>query len=113
MSQNKVTFGLELVHIAFLDDQAYTQPAWETPIRIPGAVRFTPTTVGETVNFYADNTLYFTYTANGGYTAELEMANVPDAILAEMLGWEIDDNGMVVEVAGAIPRPFALMGQVK
>lgn len=113
MSQNKVTFGLEQVHIAFLDDQAPTQPSWKTPVRIPGAVRFTPTTVGETVNFYADNTLYFTYTANGGYTAELEMANVPDAILAEMLGWEIDDNGMVVEVTGAIPKPFALMGQVK
>ena|SRR5690606_3032391 len=113
MSQNKVTFGLEKVHIAFFDETSQTQPAWETPIPIPGAVRFTPTAVGETTNFYADNTLYFSYTANNGYTAELEMANVPDAILAEMLGWEIDENGALIEVSDAIPKHFALMAQVQ
>lgn len=112
MSQNKVTFGLEKVHIAFFDESASEQPAWETPIAIPGAVRWTPTAVGDATNFYADNTLYFSYTANNGYTGELEMANVPDAVLAEMLGWEIDDNGAIVEVSDAIPKHFALMGQV-
>ncbi|OJF16917.1 MAG: phage tail protein [Bacillaceae bacterium G1] len=113
MSVNKVTFGLEKVHIAFFDDQATQQPAWKTPIPIPGAVRFTPTAVGESTNFYADNTLYFSYTANNGYTAELEMANVPDAVLAEMLGWEIDENGALIEIADAIPKHFALMGQIQ
>jgi phi13 family phage major tail protein len=113
MSQNKVTFGLEKVHIAFFDEASPTQPAWDTPIPIPGAVRFTPTAVGETTNFYADNTLYFSYTANNGYTGELEMANVPDAILAEMLGWEIDENGMLIEVSDAMPKHFALMGQIQ
>lgn len=113
MSQNKVTFGLEKVHIAFFDDQAPEQPAWKTPVAIPGAVRWTPTAVGETTNFYADNTAYFTVTANNGYTGELELANVPDAILAEMLGWEIDENGMLVEVSDAMPKHFALMAQVQ
>jgi len=113
MSQNKVTFGLEKVHIAFFDEASPTQPAWDTPIPIPGAVRWTPTAVGETTNFYADNTLYFSYTANNGYTGELEMANVPDAILAEMLGWEIDENGMLIEVSDAMPKHFALMGQIQ
>ena len=113
MSQNKVTFGLEKVHIAFFDDQAPDQPAWKTPISIPGAVRWTPTAVGESTNFYADNTLYFSYTANNGYTGELELANVPDAVLAEMLGWEIDENGALIEVSDAIPKHFALMGQIQ
>lgn len=113
MSQNKVTFGLEKVHIAFFDESAAQQPAWETPIHIPGAVRWTPTAVGESTNFYADNTLYFSYTANNGYTGELEMANVPDAVLAEMLGWEIDENGALIEVSDAIPKHFALMGQIQ
>jgi len=112
MSQNKVTFGLEKVHIAFVDDTSPTQPAWKTPVPIPGAVRWTPSPVGESSTFYADNTAYFTVTANNGYTGELELANVPDAVLAEMLGWEIDQNGMIVEVSDAIPKPFALMGQV-
>lgn len=113
MSQNKVTFGLENVHIAFFDDQAPQQPAWKTPIPIPGAVRWTPTPVGETSTFYADNSPYFTVTVNNGYTGELELANIPDTILAEMLGWEVDDNGMIVEIADALPKKFALMGQVQ
>lgn len=113
MSQNKVTFGLEKVHIAFFDEQSQTQPAWKPPVAIPGAVRWTPTAVGESSTFYADNTAYFTVTANNGYTGELELANVPDAILAEMLGWEIDQNGMIVEISDAIPKKFALLGQVQ
>ncbi|WP_029761968.1 major tail protein, partial [Geobacillus thermodenitrificans] len=110
MSQNKVTFGLEKVHIAFLTDD--TTPTWETPVAIPGAVRFSPEPQGEETTFYADNGPYFTYTSNNGYTAELEMANIPDDILAEMLGWEIDANGMLIETTDGTPKEFALMGQI-
>lgn len=110
---NKVTYGLEQVHIAFRDTASLTQPAWETPVAIPGAVRFTPTPQGQESTFYADNGAYYVTTANNGYTAELEMALVPDSILAEMLGWKIDSNGMLVEVANATPKRFALMGQVQ
>ncbi|SDC69976.1 phage major tail protein, phi13 family [Paenibacillus sp. UNCCL117] len=113
MANNKVTFGLEKVHIAFVDETSPTQPAWKAPIPIPGAVRWTPTTVGEASTFYADNTAYFVATSNNGYTAELEMALVPDAVLAEMLGWQIDANGMLVEVSDGIAKKFALMGQVQ
>ncbi len=109
---NKITFGLEQVHIAFMDTESQTQPAWETPIKIPGAVRFTPTPQGEESTFYADNGPYFTYTSNNGYTAELEMALIPDSVLAEMLGWEIDNNGMLVEISDGAQKEFALMGQV-
>lgn len=113
MADNKVTFGLERVHIAFVDADATTQPAWETPIPIPGAVRWTPSTVGDSSTFYADNSAYFVTTSNNGYTGELEMALVPDAILARMLGWKIDTNGMLVEVSDGNPEKFALLGQVQ
>ena len=112
MSQNKVTFGLEKVHIAFLNTTSQTQPAWEKPITIPGAVRFAPEAQGEESTFYADNGPYFTYTSNNGYTAELEMANIPDQVLAKLLGWEIDANGMLVETTGGEPKEFALLGQI-
>jgi len=112
MSQNKVTFGLEKVHIAFVDEAATTQPAWGVPIHIPGAVRFAPEPQGEESTFYADNGPYFTYMSNNGYAAELEIANIPDAVLAEMLGWEIDSNGMLVETTDGTPKEFALLGQV-
>jgi len=112
MSQNKVTFGLEKVHIAFIDVDNPTQPAWETPIALPGAVKFSPKPEGDETTFYADNGPYFTYTSNNGYTAELEMANIPDDVLAEMLGWTIDTNGMLIETTDGEPKEFALLGQI-
>ena len=39
------------------------------------------------------------------------MALVPQDILAEMLGWEVDD-GILVEIADGQPKEFALLGQV-
>lgn len=110
---NKVTFGLQSIHVAFRDKEATTQPAWEPPIPVPGAVRWTPSTVGEASTFYADNTAYFVTTANNGYTGELEMANLPDAILARMNGWEIDSNGVLVETTDGAGEEFALLGQVQ
>lgn len=112
MSKNKVTFGLEKVHIAFLDDSG-AAPAWGEPVHIPGAVSLSPEPQGEESTFYADNGPYFVYNNNNGYTAELAMALIPDEILAEMLGWEIDSNGMLVESTNGIPKEFALMGQIQ
>lgn len=113
MSANKVIFGLEKVHVAFRSATETTPPEWDAPIAIPGAVRFAPSPQGQESTFYADNVPYFTMTSNNGYTAELEMALVPDTVLAKMLGWEIDDNGMLVEVSDGLPEHFALMGQVQ
>ncbi|MNL15041.1 hypothetical protein D3C87_1360060 [compost metagenome] len=41
------------------------------------------------------------------------MALIPDDILAKMIGWEIDSNGMLVEVTDGIPKKFAILGQVQ
>lgn len=105
---NKITFGLRNVHVAFEDALGY-----EEPVKIPGAVNFTPSPEGDTNTFYADDEPYYVFSSNNGYTGDLEMANFPDEVLAKMLGWPIDDNGMLVEVADATPTPFALMGEVQ
>ena len=86
--------------------------SWGAPVAIPGAVRFTPTPQGQETKFYADNGLYYTATSNDGYTAELEAALIPDSVQSEMLGWRIDVNGMLIEVADGVQKEFALMGQV-
>ena len=111
MSANKITFGLEKVHVAFMLDEE--TPTWDKPIHIPGAVNFSTDPQGGESPFYADNTTYFTHTNNDGYTGDLQMALIPDKVLAEMLGWEIDDNGMLVEIADGEQKPFALMFEVK
>lgn len=113
MPENKVEYGLEKVHIAFFDTDAEDKPAWETPIHIPGAVRWTPTVAGDTSTFWAENMAYFVSSANNGYTSELEMALVPKEIKARMLGWEIDNNGALIEVTDGVPEKFAILFQVQ
>lgn len=114
MAENKVTFGLQDLHIApWTALSTATAPAYEAPIPVPGAVRFTPTTVGDTTSFYADNRAYFTVTTNNGYTFEIEIAKLPDALAAELLGWAIDDNGALVETTDGIAKHFALLAQVQ
>ncbi len=110
---NKVIFGLENVYVAFVDETAATPPAWETPQRIPGAVSFSPSPEGDESTFYADNKPYYRVTTNDGYTANLEVALIPDDILATMLGWRVDSKGMLVENADGTPKEFALLGEVK
>lgn len=108
--QNKIVYGFENVHIAF---EGSTAGTYGETIHIPGAVNFSTTTASNKVNFPADNIRYFTLESNNGYTGTLEMALFPNEVLAEMLGWMIDSNGMLVEVADAKPKKFALMGEVK
>ncbi len=105
---NKVQFGLEKVHVPFKSEAGF-----ETPTAIPGAVNLSLSAEGDTNTFYADNIAYFSMTSNNGYTGDLEMALIPDSVLAEMLGWEIDTNGMLVEVADGIQKEFALLFEVK
>ena len=105
---NKVMFGLEKVHVAFTNSTGYDEP-----IAIPGAVNLSLSAEGESNTFYADNVPYFTVTSNDGYTGDLEMALVPDSVLASMLGWEIDNNGMLIEIADGVQKEFALLFEVK
>jgi len=115
MSANKVKFGIEDAHVAFFDELTATEgsPAWDAPQAINGAVSLTMDPEGDQNDFYADNTKYYTSNTNNGYTGTLEVANVPDDILAEMLGMTVDTNGMLVESAEDKQKEFALMGEIK
>jgi len=115
MSANKVKFGIEDAHVAVFDELTATEgsPAWDAPQAINGAVGLTMNPEGDQNDFYADNTKYYTSNTNNGYTGTLEVANVPDDILAEMLGMTVDTNGMLVESAEDKQKEFALMGEIK
>jgi phi13 family phage major tail protein len=115
MSANKVKFGIEDAHVAFFDEATATEgsPAWDAPQAVNGAVSLTMNPEGDTNDFYADNTKYYTSNTNNGYTGTLEVANVPDEIIAEMLGMTVDTNGMLVESTEDKQKEFALMGEIK
>lgn len=110
MNKNKVRFGLKNVHFAPAEiDAAANTATYETPERIPGAVSLSMEAQGDTTNFYADDGVYFTVTANNGYQGDLEVALVPDSFKTKILGYVSDKNGVLIEDTGAIPKPFALL----
>lgn len=106
---NKVLFGLEKVYVAMLTEAT---GVYATPVAIPGAVNMSLDPQGDQSTFFADNIAYYVSNTNNGYTGSLEAALLPDEVLADMLGWEVDDNDMLVEIADAEAQPFALLFEV-
>lgn len=111
MSKNKVKFGLSNCYMApfTISDGVYTYSA---PIAVPGAVNLSLSPSGDTEDFYADNVIYFTSTANQGYEGDLEIALIPDEIRSSILGETTDSNGAFVEKADDTYTGFAFGFQI-
>ena len=105
---NKVKFGLKGVVVAPITYGADNSITYETPFAIPGAVNLTLDQNGEQTDFYADNTKYFTTSANQGYTGSLEMALISEKFKTDVLGMTKDTNGVLVENKDDKVKDFAL-----
>lgn len=103
-----VKYGLTNVYYSVLNDEG----TYETPKRIYGGVSLTCSPEGDSSTFHADNQPYFVQTVNSGYSGTLEVAFAEDEFLKDVLGYEADQNGLLVEFTDAIPKTFALMFEV-
>lgn len=113
MDDNKVTFGLKNIHYAVItgkDEQG--NPTYGTPKPYPGAVSLSPDAEGDQNVFYADDIAYYVVDSNNGYSGDFEAADVPDDFKVDVLGYIRDSSGMLVEVADAQKKSFALMGEI-
>jgi phi13 family phage major tail protein len=109
---NKVKFGLRNVKYSKITI-TNGEEVYSTPVAIDGAVSIALSPSGDTAEFYADDSLYFTQANNQGYTGDLEIALLPEAFLKDILGMEQDANGAIVESAEATPSAFALGFEVQ
>ena len=109
---SKVKFGLCNVHIAKItygtDQQGNPSITYGTPFALPGAVNLTLDPEGESSDFFADNTKYFSSSANNGYSGSLEMAKFTDEFRTAILGETTDTNGALVESKDDTLSDFAL-----
>lgn len=110
---NKVKFGLCNVHIAPYTISEQGVITYDTPFELPGAVNLTLDPAGDSEDFHADNTIYFSDTANNGYTGSLEIARVTDEFRTKVLGEYTDANGALIENKNDIVKPFALGFQIE
>jgi phi13 family phage major tail protein len=111
---NQIKHGLTNIHVAFVDESVTpgptTNPAWEAPIALPGAVQFSVTPSGNATNFYGDDSIWFTFNGGGNVTGTLQLWNVPADIKARLLGDYIDEDGKYVETNDQ-GENFAILGQ--
>lgn len=109
ITPNKITYGLSNVHVWPITATAYNGvPTYGEIIKVPGAKEVTLSAEGETVKFYADNIIYWTATANNGYSGNITIADVPSAFAEQILKQIKDVNGVMVEDASSTGVEFAM-----
>ena len=109
--QNKIKYGLKKVHYAVQTEtvlEGVTALSYGTFKPVPGAVNMTNAPVGEVVEFYADDVVYFSENTNDGYDGNIEMALVPDTFRVDVFGDTLDDNGALIENKDAKANKIAL-----
>lgn len=109
---NKVKFGLSEVHIAKITYGENGAITYGTPFALPGAVNLTLDPEGESADFFADNTKYFSEYANQGYSGSLEIALINDEFRTQILGETSDANGAKFENKDDVISDFALGFQI-
>ncbi len=106
---NKVTFGIKNLHYATYTTNPDGTVSYNTPVSVPGTVSIGLEPLGEMLEFYADDMLYFAGSENSGYQGTLEIAHVPDQFRIDVFGDTMSGNGLLVENVNAQPRSVALM----
>ena len=105
---NKVKFGLSNVHIAKITYGDNNSVTYANPFELPGAVNLSLDSAGDSADFYADNTKYFSDFANQGYTGTLEIALINEKFRTDILGQYKDVNGALIENTEDLIADFAL-----
>lgn len=109
---NKIKYGLSKVYVATVSTVSTTGAlTYSSPVAVPGAVSLSITAEGDSSSFYADNVKYWTMDVNNGYSGDLEMALIPDAIRQAILGETLDAKGFYVEKSSDKQTEFALLFQ--
>lgn len=109
----KYRYGLKKTKYAIWDT---TNEEYGQPKDLPGAVSLSLTAEGgDGSDFYADDGIWATFPGtNGGYSGDLELANIPDEARADLLGEIVDQvTGMQLETTDAEPPEFALITEAQ
>lgn len=109
--QNKIKYGLKNVHYAVQTEtvtEGGTTISYEAFKPVPGAVNMTNAPVGEVVEFFADDVVYFSENTNDGYDGNIEIALIPDTFRVDVYGDTLDTNGALIENKDAKANKIAL-----
>ena len=117
MSANKVKFGLKNVHYALVTETVATDgsgaitSSYGSLKALAGAVSLSMSSSASKSVFRADNSDYYISYGEGGYEGDLEVARVNEDFLKDVLGYQEDDDKILVEAGSAFKTTnyFALV----
>ena len=107
----KITFGIRNVHYAEHTEDASDNPVFGTVKPWTGASEMSLPPVGEPMEVYADDVLYYKGHVNQGYDGNLNVYQVPEDFKINHIGEYKDTNGVMIEKSSAQPKEFALLGE--
>ena len=110
-ANNKVKYGLKSVYYAKATIATDGSATYTTPVAWNGAVSISLDAEGESTPFRADNMDYWVGVSNNGYTGDFESALIPDSFRTDVLGEEVESNGVYIETADTSVTNFALLFQ--
>lgn len=103
---NKVEFGINNLYVGTYEVDSDGVVSMGKPLRIAGAVSYSPEEQGDNNTFYADNTAYYSAYSTGTFEGDLEVALFPDAFKTGYLGFVKLDDGGIAQIKNAA-RPSA------
>ena len=107
--ENKVEFGLTNAHYALVTDTGEALQ-YSAVKALPGSTEISIDAEGDSEDFYADNTKYYTAVSNQGYSGKLTIARINDEFMRDVFSETVDEvTGMQVDDTNANPKQFALM----
>lgn len=105
----KVKFGFKNAYYSKLNVSPTGVVTYGTPKQLNGAVSMTLSPAGNEVEFYAEDGLYYSDSANNGYDGTLELGLIQEDFLKDILGEEVDSNNVLQEKVNTSTSPFALL----
>ena len=105
----KVKFGFKCAYYSKITIGELGAVTYGTPIKLKGAVSMSLSPAGNEVEFYAEDGLYYSDSANNGYNGTLELALIQDDFLKDILGEVEDSNKVLQENVTVSASPFALL----
>ena len=109
MSENKVQFGLDKLHYAVITENENGEVTFGTPVAIPGAVSMSMDAENGESTFYADNVKYYVSNNNNGYSGDIEVAKIPEAMWTDVFGATKGEDNVIVENSDAVIKDVALL----
>lgn len=111
----RIRYGFSNLYYAVATEGTGGSLTYATPVAVKGAKSLAMTPSGTEINEPADNTNWFSFTTNDGYTGTLEFEDTAaaDLFMQTVLGQTKDANGGVLEKATDVPKEFAILGQME